>query len=101
MLVDPGTTWSLANRIDAVLAALPRGIAAHASAETHACVVELRTAPHPSVAAAVAELALLRRALDEALRARPSDCAQQLPARIQRRRGLGSPSQRACGTGIS
>lgn len=68
MLLDPRRTWSVANRIDAVLAALPPGIAAHASAETHACVVELRTAPHPTVAAAGAELALLRRALDEALR---------------------------------
>src|SRR3954468_15674339 len=45
-----------------------RGIAEHAAAETRACVVELRTAPHPSVAGAAAELALLRRALDEALR---------------------------------
>lgn len=68
MLLDPRRTWSVANRIDAVLAALPPGIAAHASAETHACVVELRTAPHPTVAATGAELALLRRALDEALR---------------------------------
>jgi len=68
MLLDPGTPWSLANRIDAVLGALPPGIAAHASAETHACVVELRTAPHATVAAAGAELALLRRALDGELR---------------------------------
>lgn len=68
MLLDPRRTWSVANRIDAVLAALPPGIAAHASAETHACVIELRTAPHPTVAATGAELALLRRALDEALR---------------------------------
>jgi carboxylate-amine ligase len=68
MLLDPRRAWSVANRIDAVLAALPPEIAAHASAETHACVVELRTAPHPTVAAAGAELALLRRALDDALR---------------------------------
>src|SRR3954454_3683282 len=68
MLLDPRRTWSLANRIDAVLAALPPGITAHASAETRACVVELRTAPHSTVAAAGAELALLRCALDEALR---------------------------------
>jgi carboxylate-amine ligase len=68
MLLDPRRSWSVANCIDAVLAALPSGIAEHASAETHACVVELRTAPHPSAAAAAAQLALLRRALDDALR---------------------------------
>lgn len=68
MLLDPHRTWSVANRIDGVLAALPPGVAAHAAAETHACVVELRTAPHPTVAAAGAQLALLRRALDETLR---------------------------------
>src|SRR3954468_4089926 len=52
MLLDPRRTWSLANRIDEVLAALPPGIAAHASAETHACVVELRTARRARAGAA-------------------------------------------------
>src|SRR4051812_4277981 len=68
MLLDPHRSWSVANRIDAVLAVLPPDVVEHAAAETHACVVELRTAPHPSVAAAGTELALLRRELDAALR---------------------------------
>ena len=75
LLLDPHRAWSVANRIDAVLAALRPGIAAHASAETHACVVELRTAAHRTVAAAGAELAFLRRALDEALRDNLGLCA--------------------------
>jgi glutamate---cysteine ligase / carboxylate-amine ligase len=69
MLLEP-CTWSLANRIDDVLAALPPEVASRASAETHACVVELRTAAHPTVASAASELVLLRRTLDEALRNR-------------------------------
>ena len=47
---------------------LPAQVATHASAETHACVVELSTAPFPTVAAASAELAHLRQSLDGALR---------------------------------
>jgi carboxylate-amine ligase len=69
MLLEP-RTWSLANRIDDVLAALPPEVASRASAETHACVLELRTAAHPTVGGAAAELALLRRTLDDALRNR-------------------------------
>jgi glutamate---cysteine ligase / carboxylate-amine ligase len=66
MLLD-ARTWSAANRIEDVLAALPVELAAHASAETHACVVELKTAPHATVAALAAELATLRAALDGVL----------------------------------
>jgi glutamate---cysteine ligase / carboxylate-amine ligase len=68
ILEPPGC--SIANRIDDVLAALPPAVARRAAAETHACVVELRTDPHATVAGAAAELALLRQALDGALRDR-------------------------------
>jgi carboxylate-amine ligase len=67
MLLD-ARTRSVANRIDDVLAALPAELARHASAETHACVLELKTAPHATIAGAAAELARLRRALDGVLR---------------------------------
>jgi len=69
MLLDP-RDWSLANRIDDVLAVLPPATASHASAETHACVLELKTDPHPTAADATAELARLRQRLDSALRDR-------------------------------
>src|SRR5918999_6526166 len=62
LLLEP--SGAVANRIDAVLAAM----GPHAAAETHACVVELRTAPHATVAGAAAELGSLRRALDRTLR---------------------------------
>jgi glutamate---cysteine ligase / carboxylate-amine ligase len=67
MLLDP-RDWSVANRIDDVLAALPPPVVARAAAETHACVVEIQTTPHPTVAGAAAELAGLRRSLDAAMR---------------------------------
>src|ERR687893_1224602 len=67
MLLD-GVTWSVANRIDDVLAAIPPAIASRVSAETHACVIELRTHPHSTVAGATAELALLRDTLNRVLR---------------------------------
>ena len=66
LLLDP-RTWSVANRIDEALAALPPGVARHASAETHACVIELRTDPHRTVREAAAELSQLRASLDDAL----------------------------------
>jgi glutamate---cysteine ligase / carboxylate-amine ligase len=69
MLLEPHT-WSLANRIDDVLAALPPEVASRASAGTLACVVELKTAAHSTVAGAAAELALLRRSLVDAVRNR-------------------------------
>lgn len=67
MLLD-ARTLSVANRIDDVLAAVPVELAAHASAETHACVVELKTAAHATVADLAAELGALRPALDGVLR---------------------------------
>ena len=53
VLLDP-RDWSVANRIDDVLDALPSAIVAHASAETHACVLELNTGAHATVADAAA-----------------------------------------------
>jgi glutamate---cysteine ligase / carboxylate-amine ligase len=67
LLVDP-SGWAVANRIDDVLAALPPRVARRASAETHACVVELKTGVHRTVAGAAAELACLRRTLDQVVR---------------------------------
>jgi carboxylate-amine ligase len=66
MLLEP-REWTLANRIDDVLAALPATLAGRASAETHACAVELATHPRRDVRAAVAELGDLRRQLGRAL----------------------------------
>jgi glutamate---cysteine ligase / carboxylate-amine ligase len=62
MLVDPGD-WSLASRIDDVLPALSRRVAAAACAETHGSALELASRPHPTAAAAAAELADLRAGL--------------------------------------
>ena len=62
MLVDPDD-WSLASRIDDVLPALSPRIAAGASAETHGSALELASRPHPTAAAAAAELADLRAGL--------------------------------------
>lgn len=67
MLLDP-RDWSVANRIDDVLAALPLPVSARAAAETHACVVELQTAAHTTVAGAADELSELRCSLDVAVR---------------------------------
>jgi carboxylate-amine ligase len=67
MLLEPHH-WSTTARIGDVLEALPSGMSAHASAETHACVLELKTEPHPTVAGVIAELAFLRRRLDDMLR---------------------------------
>jgi carboxylate-amine ligase len=75
LLLDPGDRWSVANRIDDVLAALPPEISTRASAETHACVIELRTAAEPTVALAVAELMQLRRSLDRVVHTTCSACA--------------------------
>jgi carboxylate-amine ligase len=62
LLLDP-RGWRPANRIDDVLAALPGDLVPHTSAETHACVVEVRTGPHATVQGAVDELRELRRRL--------------------------------------
>jgi carboxylate-amine ligase len=66
MLLD-ARTWSVVNRVDDVLGVLPPPLAARASAETHACVVELKSAARASVREVAAELAALRDALDRAL----------------------------------
>jgi len=66
LLLDP-RDWSPANRVDDVLAALPAQLVSHVCAETHACVVELRTGPHARVGGAVDELRRLRGSLDEVL----------------------------------
>jgi carboxylate-amine ligase len=68
VLLDP-CDGSVANRIDDVLAVLPPAVAARAAAETHACVVELRTGPHTTVGGATDELSDLRRSLDLTVRA--------------------------------
>ena len=67
MLLDD-RTWSVANRCEDVLAAVPEEVARRAAAETHACVAELRTDPHPTVAEAAAQLARLREMLDTTLK---------------------------------
>jgi carboxylate-amine ligase len=67
VMVLDGVLGELANRADDVLAA-PPPLARSMSPEAHACIVELKTAPHATVAAAAAELGRLRRALDEWLR---------------------------------
>jgi carboxylate-amine ligase len=66
MLLDG---WgSLASRADDLLDAAPPALARSLSAETHACVVELKTEPHSTVAAAADELARLRGSLAAWLR---------------------------------
>jgi carboxylate-amine ligase len=67
MLLEP-RGWTLAGRIDDVLASLPASLASQTSAETHACVIELATRPHATAGAAGAELCALRAALDGVLR---------------------------------
>ena len=62
MILDPND-WSLASRVDEVLAELPPEVAAQAAPETHGSALELFSTPHPTVAAAVGELASLRAAL--------------------------------------
>jgi carboxylate-amine ligase len=66
MLLD-GATGAPASRGEDVLAALPPGVAEHASAETHGSALELRTGPHRRVADAMTELAALRAGLSETL----------------------------------
>jgi carboxylate-amine ligase len=66
MLVEPGD-WSLAYRIDDVLAAADPALKDHINAETHGSAVELQTEVHPGVRTAAGELAGLRRSLSETL----------------------------------
>jgi carboxylate-amine ligase len=62
MLLDP-RDWSLASRIDDVLAVLSRTVSERASAETHGSALELASRAHPTAAGAAAELSRLRRGL--------------------------------------
>ncbi|HKG01939.1 MAG TPA: YbdK family carboxylate-amine ligase [Conexibacter sp.] len=62
MLLDP-RNWSLASRIDDVLHALSPRVADAARAETHGSALELASRPHPTAAAAAAELTDLRAGL--------------------------------------
>jgi carboxylate-amine ligase len=59
MLLDPAD-WSLASRADAVMSRLTGELASHASTETHGSALELRTDPHATVAAGLAQLEDLR-----------------------------------------
>ena len=59
ILVDPAT-WSLAQSSDGVLSQLSDALMLHASAETHAGVIELKTDVHGDVSGVIAELASLR-----------------------------------------
>jgi glutamate---cysteine ligase / carboxylate-amine ligase len=67
MLLEP-RDWSLAHRIDDLLAELSPQLAASVSAETHACTLELATGVHATVRDAAAELYSLRVALADELR---------------------------------
>lgn len=66
MLLDPAD-WSLAQRIEDVLAALPQSIAERVGAETHQAAIELASQPHASVGAGIAQLGEIRLALSRAL----------------------------------
>ena len=67
MLLDP-VDHSLLQCSESVLPRLSDGLAAHASPETHASVIELATGVHDEVGGAVAELAALREQLAAELR---------------------------------
>jgi len=66
MLLDPGD-WSLAFRVEEVIAGLPPGLRDRVTPETHAAVMEVTTGVHRRVADGIAELAGLRAALARAL----------------------------------
>jgi glutamate---cysteine ligase / carboxylate-amine ligase len=68
-LVD-GRTLGVVNRIEDVLAAVTRPLRSRTSAETHACVAEVKTAPHATVPALAAELMTLRARLHDQVGAR-------------------------------
>ena len=59
MLLDP-RDWSMASRIDTVLAAAGGELIPHLSQETHGSAVELATSPHEVVGGAVRQLGELR-----------------------------------------
>jgi YbdK family carboxylate-amine ligase len=66
MLLHP-EDWSLAQKIDDVLAELDETERRHMSSETHSAAIELQTGIHGSVQTAVAEVRHLRRRLTEKL----------------------------------
>jgi carboxylate-amine ligase len=66
MMVRP-CDWALAQEIDAVLPEVPPDLEVHMTAETHGAAIELATDPHPSVRAAIDQLAHLRTGLEEVL----------------------------------
>jgi len=66
MLLEPDG-WTLANRIGDVLAEMSPALGGHASAETHACAIEMAGDPHARAADAAHELLDLRRRLALAL----------------------------------
>ena len=63
MLLD-GQRWTTASRVEDALAVLPAELASRISAETHACVLELKTAAHVTVRDLADELVSLRRAIE-------------------------------------
>ena len=67
MLLDPAD-WSLAQRIEEVLAALPAAIASHVGAETHQAAIELACDLDGCVGPAISQLGGLRAALSRSLR---------------------------------
>ena len=67
VLVDP-LTGGIASRIDDVLEAAADPLRDHLSAETQACVVELKTDPHATVGGAVADVARLRCLVEDVVR---------------------------------
>jgi glutamate---cysteine ligase / carboxylate-amine ligase len=74
MLLDPAG-HGYVNRVDDVLEALPPAVAEHTAPETHACVLELRSSPHATVAQAAVELGGLRERVDDVLREQLGLCA--------------------------
>ncbi len=66
MLLDPAD-WSLAQRSDDVIAALPEELDGKVELETQGAVLELASAPHHDVAGLAAELIALREALEDEL----------------------------------
>ncbi len=59
MLLDP-SDWSLASKADTVISRTTGELASHSSTETHGSALELRTDPHTTVSAGLAQLEDLR-----------------------------------------
>ena len=66
MVLDPAC-WALVTDLAPIVDALPRGLTATIDCDGHAPAVELRTAPHAKVGAAIGELGSLRGRLTAAL----------------------------------